>query len=130
MAKDSEKLGAFGRFKTIFPVRDNRPNEWSPMPTGVIIAAFLAPVGVIFLVGAAFDEDTGLSPFYGLMAFVCGVLAVWAMSDASYIAGMRRIANQDLHDNYKREKIKPIVMDEYPSISEMKKEDDQKNGTD
>jgi energy-converting hydrogenase Eha subunit B len=113
MAK--EKPGAKRWFKSIFPKRDNRLNEWSPMPSGGIIAAFAAPVSFIFLVGAAFDADDGMSPLYGALTVITGLIVVWAMSDAAYIAGMRRIANQDIRDGFKSEKpSKTSVYQEFP----------------
>lgn len=94
VAKNSKTVRK--RLMGLLPKVDNRSNEWYPLPAGGLVSAFVAPVAIIFLIGAVFDYDETRSPLYGILAFLGAVVVVWATADASYIAGMRRVANQDL----------------------------------
>jgi hypothetical protein len=75
---------------------DNRRNEWSPMPAGGIIAAFTMPVAIVFFWGAVFHADEGMEWLYAGLSALFGLIVLISACDAAYIAGMRRIADQDL----------------------------------
>lgn len=62
---------------------------WRPLPSGAIIAVFVGPSSLLLLVCAVLFE----SPLSGVLSLVLGVWAVYSACDASYVAGMRRMAD-------------------------------------
>lgn len=78
------------------PKPDDRRNEWSPMPAGGIVAAFVAPVSIILLWGMAIEPKVPMKISLGVLSLIFGIWAIWSACDAAYVAGMRRISDQDL----------------------------------